>query len=258
MSKEIKKIDSKIFDLVARVYGVPAMGITSILGQPYLNKDGRLFLLKELRKDKHAVKAMRVEFLRLSTSIIEPSIAKKTIVFNDGTEVEAMGEASKDSVGSDSVKKTLNMVAETRALNRAIWQAIGGDVMERVDRNIHSLGLSDEEKEKLMEVSRSSAEEMDRPAEIGGADEKEMRMYEAIIQRIDEVQGEREKLKIALKKLETFPIDARHKQIVEEKINVYLSKIRIGGNSKKKVLRKVVTKKRLNNRKKDSKNKTKK
>lgn len=217
MSKEIKKIDSKIFDLVARVYGVPAMGITSILGQPYLNKDGRLFLLKELRKEKHAVKSMRVEFLRLSTSIIEPSIAKKTIVFNDGTEVEAMGEASKDSVGSDSVKKTLNMVAETRALNRAIWQAIGGDVMERVDRNIHSLGLSDEEKERLMEVSRSSAEEMDRPVEEKKEDDKK-KLFEAIMNRIEEVKDDKSKLRVALKKLKEWPIDEKDKKKVKSKI----------------------------------------
>ncbi len=233
MKKETKKIDSKIFDLVARVYGVPAMGITSILGQPYLNKDGRLFLLKELRKDKHSVKSMRVEFLKLSTSIIEPSIAKKTIVFNDGTEVEAMGEASKDSVGADSVKKTLNMVAETRALNRAIWQAIGGDVMERVDKNIHSLGLSDEEKEKIMEVSRSSAEEMDRPAEEKKDNDKK-KLFEAIMNRIEEVKEDKAKLKVALKKLKEWPIDEKDKKKVKSKIMGLLE----GKKKRKKVCKK--------------------
>lgn len=99
--------------------------------------------------------------------------------------------------------------------------------MERVESNINTMELTDEQRASLIEVGRASAEEMDRPAEVGQADEKEARMYEAILNRIDEVQKDEAKLKVAIKKLATWPIEARHKQIVEEKINVYLSKLRV-------------------------------
>jgi len=153
---------------VAMIYGVPSMGVNAMGTQPYLNKDGRLYLLGEVRKGKSAVKAIRKEFVQLSTKPEEMAVVKVTLVFKDGTEFEAIGEASRANVKLEAVKNTLNMMAETRALNRAIWQAIAGDVWNRVRDNLEKSKLSDEEKAKVVEAGRVSYEEMQGGKKIAG------------------------------------------------------------------------------------------
>jgi hypothetical protein len=229
MSKDEKKKQAvdPFFAVVARVYGVPETGIDAIGSQPYLNKDGRLYLLKQLRKDKaNKVKAIRVEFIKTSMSLTEPAIVKKTIVFADGLEVEAIGEASKDSVGSESVKQTLNMVAETRALNRVIWQAIGGEIMEQVQNNLENMEISDEDKARIVEAGRVSYEEMQRPTPANEVNDKEAKLYEATVKRLDEISQDEKALRRALENLNDWPLEAAHKAIIEERIYIALSKIR--------------------------------
>ncbi len=153
----------KFCNTVAKVYGIPSLGVNAQGGNPYINKDGRLYLLNELRKGKSAIKNIKTDFIQLSTALNVPAIVKKTLIFRDGTEVEAIGEASADNVKLDAVKKTLNMMAETRAMNRAIWQAIAGDVWNRVAENIAALTLTPLEKSRVMKAGQTSAEEMDQP-----------------------------------------------------------------------------------------------
>jgi hypothetical protein len=250
-SKEVKKGEKKkavdpFFAVIAKVYGVPASGISAIGEQPYLNKDGRLFLLKKLRTGKSAVKAIRFEFLKMSTSLIEPAVVKKIIVFKDGLEVEAMGEASQDSVGSQSVKQTLNMVAETRALNRAIWQAIGGEIMGQVQNNLDSMEIEQKDRDRIMEAGRVSYEEMERPTAPAQADDREAKLYQATAERIDAISSDEEALKRALEKIKEMPLEARSKGMIEEKILIALSKIRtakLAKPAKKKTAKKVAKKK---------------
>mgnify|MGYP001585761815 CR=1 FL=1 len=231
--KQEKKAVDPFFAVIAKVYGVPASGISAIGEQPYLNKDGRLFLLKKLRTGKSAVKAIRFEFIKMSTSLIEPAVVKKTIVFKDGLEVEAMGEASQDSVGSQSVKQTLNMVAETRALNRAIWQAIGGDIMEQVQKNLETMELEEKDRDRIMEAGRVSYEEMERPTKPSETDDRERKLYQATAERIDAISSDEEALKRALEKINEMPLEAQAKGMIEEKILIALSKLRTAKGDKK-------------------------
>lgn len=151
---------------VAVIYGVPSVGVNSMAGQPYLNKEARLFLLHDLKKGKERVKSMRTEFIQLSTGLDVPSIAKRTIEFMDGLIVEAIGEASKDSVKLTAVKMTLNMMAETRATNRAIWQAISGQVMNRVSQNLAKMGAPAHVQNIINKAGTVSYEEA-TPEEVG-------------------------------------------------------------------------------------------
>lgn len=148
---------------VSKIYGVPSLGVNAMGGNPYLNKDGRLYLLNDLREGKNGLKAIRKEFLQMSRSIDEAAIIKVTLVFKDGHEVEAIGEASKESVKLAAVKQTLNMMAETRGLNRAIWQEIGGDVWKRVAANLKKSKLDEEEKARVVQAGSVSFEEMQQP-----------------------------------------------------------------------------------------------
>lgn len=253
--EEEKKAVDPFFGVIAKVYGVPASGISAIGEQPYLNKDGRLYLLKKLRTGKNAVKAIRFEFIKMSTSLIEPAVVKKTIVFKDGLEVEAMGEASQDSVGSQSVKQTLNMVAETRALNRAIWQAIGGEIMEQVQSNLDTMELEEKDRKRIMEAGRVSYEEMERPTAPNETADQEKKLYQATVERIDALSTDEEGLKRALEKIKDMPLEAQTKAMVEERIYIALSKIRAGkeepGKAKKpKAAKKAVKKVSKNPKKK--------
>ena len=148
---------------VAKIYGVPSTGVNAMGGQPYLNKVGRLYLLGDLRKGKEGLKKVEKEFIQMSTGADVPAIMKVRLIFKDGLEVEAIGEASKQSVKLDAVKSTLNMMAETRALNRAIWEAIAFSAMERIAKNIAKMNMSEDEKEKVQNAGASSYEEMVRP-----------------------------------------------------------------------------------------------
>lgn len=243
VQRRATEIVDPFFAVVAKVYGVPTNGISAIEGQPYLNKDGRLYLLDALCTGKRAVQAIRVTFMQMSTTAIEPSVVKKTIVFKDGREVEAIGEASQDSVNSKSVKHTLNMVAETRALNRAIWVAIGADVMKRANDNLEKLDIAAEDKARLMEAGRVSYEEMERPSEKQ-AEAKDATMYGATAKRIDEISKDEEKLRRALGKIESMPLTAEEKVLIKQRIEGALALLVPTRVPKKKKAAKKVAKKK--------------
>lgn len=172
MSTDPKALQVRDFCIkVAKVYGVPPMCVNALANQPYLNKEGRLFLLHNLRK----VKAIRTEFLQMSKTPGETAICKKTIVLKDGTEIEGIGEASPGNVKLEAVQKTLNMMAETRALNRAIWQEISADVWKRVEINLNKIHLTEEEKDKAAKAGTTSYEEVNAETKPTG---KEMSVEE--------------------------------------------------------------------------------
>ena len=84
----------------------------------------------------------------------------KRLIFKDGLIIEGIGEASKDNVKLEAVKKTLNMMAETRALNRAIGQAISGELWNRIEQNLANAKIPAESKQRIVDAGRVSFEEM--------------------------------------------------------------------------------------------------
>ena len=145
---------------VAVVYGVPHLGVNIMAGQPYLNKEGRLYLLADICKGEKGVQEIRTENLVLAQKPGDFAVVKATIVLKDGSKAEATGEASKESVKLAAVQQTTNMMAETRAMNRAIWKLIAGDVYKRIEKNLVHAQYPEEEKEKIRNAGRVSAEEM--------------------------------------------------------------------------------------------------
>lgn len=145
---------------VAVVYGVPHLGVNIMASQPYLNKEGRLYLLNDLCKGDKAVLRIKTENLVLAQKPGDFAVVKATIVLKDGTESEATGEASKESVKLAAVQQTTNMMAETRALNRAIWKLIAGQVYKRIEHNLSLAQYPEKVEEKIRNAGRVSAEEM--------------------------------------------------------------------------------------------------
>ena len=155
----------KFCNLVSQVYGVPSTGVNAMGGQPYLNKNGRLFLLGDIKKGKIGLKKTKKEFIQMSTGADVPAIVKVTLIFKDGLEVEAIGEASKQSVKLEAVKATLNMMAETRAMNRAIWEAVSYETMVRIAERLEAMKIPENQKAKIINAGATTYEEMQRPDE---------------------------------------------------------------------------------------------
>jgi len=156
----------KFCNLVSQVYGVPSTGINAMGGQPYINKQGRLYLLGDIKKGKIGLKKTKKEFIQMSTGKDVPAIVKVTLFFKDGLEVEAIGEASYQSVKLEAVKHTLNLMAETRAMNRAIWEAVAYDTMVRVAERIEKMNVPEGQRAKIINAGATSYEEMQRPDEV--------------------------------------------------------------------------------------------
>ncbi len=161
-SKDLEEQTKKYCQMVAEMYEVPPTGVVSMANQPYLNKDARIFLLNSFIAEKKVsrVKEMRTIFLQMSKTPEETAICKAVAILENGDYYEAVGEANRSSVKLDAVKNTLNMMAETRGLNRVIWKIVGGHTLNRVMDNIKKANVSDEEKETIVEAGRTSAEEV--------------------------------------------------------------------------------------------------
>ena len=171
---------------VAEIYGVPSLGVNAMGGNPYLNKDGRLFLLYDLCKGSDAVESISTEFLQMSLTPDQASIARVTIKLANGLTVNATGEASIKSVKLAAVQNTLNMMAETRATNRAIWKIVAQRVWDRVAENIAT--LSEEDKKRVVNAGAVSAEEMDRPAPKVTDDETIIEGLKAKVDAMDDLK----------------------------------------------------------------------
>lgn len=151
---------------VAQVYRVPPTGIVIMGSKPYLNKEARLYLLQAMKKGKKRLIKTRTKFLHMAADPKETAVAQVFLTFADGLEVDAIGEAGPHNISQKMVKvaNSPNMVAETRAMNRAIYKAIGGEIWARVEKNLKVLkGVSAEKIRVISNAGKVSAEEMDQP-----------------------------------------------------------------------------------------------
>lgn len=148
---------------VAKVYGIPVTGVNSMKGKPYINREGRLYLMNEMKTGKKALLKIQTEILNMALNLDSTAIVMKRLIFKDGLVIEAIGEASKDNVTKEGVKSSLNMMAETRALNRAIGQAIDGDLWNRIEKNIEDQNIQEKDIETVINAGRVSYEEMQQP-----------------------------------------------------------------------------------------------
>lgn len=163
-----KPAEQELIMKVGQAFGIPPIGVNILGGKPYINKDGLLFKLQQykgaIKKGQGRVKGIRKEFIAYAMKIEDTAVVKATIEFDDDTFVEGIGEASPANVskGMDKVAASLNMLAETRAVNRAIRQVITFDLWTEAMERFASM---DEESRKMIEEAATvSAEEMDQSA----------------------------------------------------------------------------------------------
>lgn len=148
--------------MVAEVYEVPPSGVIAMAGQPYLDKDARLFLLNGFVAEKKIpqVKEFRTEYYQVSLEPDKMAVCRAIIILEDERFYDAVGEASRSNVKLEAVKNTLNMMAETRAMNRVIWKIVAGPTLERVMKNLKTMNVDKEDKDIIIDAGRVSAEEV--------------------------------------------------------------------------------------------------
>jgi hypothetical protein len=101
---------------------LPISGVTILGGKPYVNSTGLLVKAKKI-----GMKGVRVEMLKTATKSDLSASAKATVEMMDGSTYEDFGFTSVDSVQMSSLHNAdyLNMMAVTRAKNRALRSATG-------------------------------------------------------------------------------------------------------------------------------------
>lgn len=148
------------YDLImvaCKVFELPPQGITVLGNAPYINKVGWKIKQKQLL-DGSVVKTLWVHH---ATPLEKYAIVEAKVMDKDGKEVaSAIGEATEASIKLAAVKQTLNMMAETRAKNRALFDALVAPTYEKALEVMEQMKLSEETKRKIGEAAKVTAEEM--------------------------------------------------------------------------------------------------
>ncbi len=154
----------KMAMLASKVFEVPLQGITILGGQPYINKTG--WEIKRFQKTPNAYFEKTWHHLAIPT---EKYAILDVRLFNEkGKEIgSATGEATPENIKLAAVKLTLNMMAETRAKNRATSEALKGMVLTEAVRKMNEMvkkqQMTLQEAEIITEAARTSAEEINQP-----------------------------------------------------------------------------------------------
>jgi len=147
--------------LSSKAFEIPPQGINIMGDQPYINKVGWKYKMYE----KLPKAVIETEWIHYATPSEKWAIVKAVVKVGEETVGSAIGEATEMNIKLAAVKQTLNMMAETRAKNRAMYDALIGVVFKEAMKNIEAMrkkdNLTEEEVLKIQDAAKVTAEEMD-------------------------------------------------------------------------------------------------
>jgi len=158
-----------MMNLATAVFKLPPQGVTILANQPYINKTGWKMKMREYYEDKYRI---RTEWKHLATPNEKYAVCEAIIEVKDSNGVwdevaRSIGEANEASIKLQAVKQTLNMMAETRAKNRAMSEFIGARALEDAVNMLTSMRtkneVTDDQANVITEAARVTAEEMNAP-----------------------------------------------------------------------------------------------
>jgi hypothetical protein len=154
----------KMVMLASKVFELPIQGLTILGGQPYINKTG--WSIK--RHQKLEGTRFEITWHHLAIPNEKYAIAEAKLLDKDGKVIsQAIGEAAESNIKLKAVKETLNMMAETRAKNRAMADALTGmiyvEAVEKMNKMIKDQKMTEHEASQISEAARTTAEEMNEP-----------------------------------------------------------------------------------------------
>lgn len=159
-------VANQMMNLATAVFKLPPQGITILANQPYINKVGWKIKMREYYIDKYRIKTEWKHFADPNEqyAIVEAIIEMRDTKGNWEEVSRAVGEASKTNIKLSAVKETLNMMAETRAKNRAMSDFIGAraieDAVEMLSDMRKKNQVSEEQAHVITEAAKVTAEEM--------------------------------------------------------------------------------------------------
>jgi len=159
------EIASRMLHLATQVYSVPPQGVTILANQPYINKVGWKVKMHEYFGNNYRIKT---KWNHMATPDEQYAIVEAIVEVKDkeGWEerARAIGEATPANIKLQAVKMTLNMMAETRAKNRAMFDIAGARTMEDAVTNIERMKkankITSQQAEVIAEGAKVTAEEM--------------------------------------------------------------------------------------------------
>lgn len=159
-------VAQQMMNLATAVFKLPPQGITILANQPYINKVGWKIKMREYHTDKYRIKTEWKHFADPNEqyAIVEAIIELRDAKGNWEEVSRAVGEATKTNIKLAAVKETLNMMAETRAKNRAMSDFIGARAIEDAVKMLGDMRkknqVSDEQAHVITEAAKVTAEEM--------------------------------------------------------------------------------------------------
>lgn len=159
-------VANQMMNLATAVFKLPPQGITILANQPYINKVGWKIKMREYHTDKYRIKTEWKHFADPNEqyAIVEAIIEVRDAKGNWEEVSRAVGEATKTNIKLAAVKETLNMMAETRAKNRAMSDFIGARAIEDAVKTLSAMRnkneVSEEQAHVITEAAKVTAEEM--------------------------------------------------------------------------------------------------
>jgi len=159
-------VANQMMNLATAVFKLPPQGITILANQPYINKVGWKIKMREYHADKYRIKTEWKHFADPNEqyAIVEAIIEVRDAKGNWEEVSRAVGEATKTNIKLAAVKETLNMMAETRAKNRAMSDFIGARAIEDAVKMLSDMRkknqVSEEQSHVITEAAKVTAEEM--------------------------------------------------------------------------------------------------
>jgi len=159
-------VANQMMNLATAVFKLPPQGITILANQPYINKVGWKIKMREYHADKYRIKTEWKHFADPNEqyAIVEAIIEVRDAKGNWEEVSRAVGEATKTNIKLAAVRETLNMMAETRAKNRAMSDFIGARAIEDAVKTLSDMRkknqVSEEQSHVITEAAKVTAEEM--------------------------------------------------------------------------------------------------
>ena len=143
--------------LACQVFELPPQGVAILGGQPYINKVGWKVKQGVLAADSR----IETKWIHHATPSEKYAIVEAYLLDKDGKELaRAIGEATEANIKLAAVKQTLNMMAETRAKNRVLYDALIQKTLTSAMDKMQEMQLSKDTQDKIGNAAKSSAEEM--------------------------------------------------------------------------------------------------
>lgn len=162
MSRQVPPEERNLILLTAGVLGISPFGINILGNQPYMNKLGRE--QKARQYDRNV--GYKYNWIQRAKNDEEKAICECKLVSGEKELIDWItGECSPASTKMRTLKGYQNHIAQTRAKNRAIWEAFGvrihEEMMTNIEKYYQNKQITGKEITQIQSILSTSVEEIE-------------------------------------------------------------------------------------------------